>query len=129
MIKQWTKRDKFRNWKQVQISRIFEDQADVGLGGPPNNWRSFRFTGSKRGGTTQDEWYICFGNDASQVQIGSKFYGEGERWEIFIACVDFRKMALWYLWRWAWGEWFGLRRKLFYRRLKKQVRNIPRRFA
>ena len=42
----------------------------------------------------------------------------------FMAAEDFRKLALWYLWRWAWGEWFGLRRSLFYwdlhRRCKKQ---------
>lgn len=44
-----------------------------------------------------------------------------------MAAEDFRKLALWYLWRWTWGEWFGLRRWLFYRHLHWQVKKMNRR--
>ena len=64
-----------------------------------------------------------FGNDAGDVMIYLKYAGEEpERWELFIAAVDFRKLALWYLWRWAWGEWFGLRRRAFYWNLDRKYR-------
>ena len=112
---------------------ILEDGANRGLGGPPNNWHySAKFTSRQHGSSTGHEWWaLNFDNDAFDVQIATKYNdAEHSQWSLFMAAEDFRKLALWYLWRWAWGEWFGLRRKLFYwdlhRRCEKMRQNQVR---
>ena len=86
---------------------VLEDRYHDGLGGPPNNTRSYRF---------RDDWngrdlVVSFINDAHEVWIAEKWDGGGkEHWTFSAPASAFRRMALWYLWRWIWGEWFGLRR-------------------
>lgn len=67
-------------------------------------------------------WGIEFNNDAFDVAISTQHTDEIKpQIALCMAAEDFRKLALWYLWRWAWGEWFGVRRRLFYWHLKRQV--------
>lgn len=96
---------------------LLEDRATHGLGGPPNNTRQATF---------RDEWddrnvTVIFINDAHEVWIAERWGGEEERYVYSGSAQTFRQMALWYLWRWAWGEWFGLRRWLFYWDLKRKL--------
>lgn len=66
-----------------------------------------------------------FLNDAFEIGIAVKWEENGhvdEGWKIIERTEDFRRIAAWYLWRWAWGEWFGLRRKLYYWNLHRSVK-------
>jgi hypothetical protein len=66
-----------------------------------------------------------FGNDAHDVWIHTQYNDDDRsKYLCVMAAEDFRKLALWYLWRWVWGEWCGLRRWLFYKRLRQQVRRM-----
>lgn len=118
--------NRFRVW-------VLEDQPGQGLGGVPNNWRSTGYFDVERvSGEHQKhgkwgyshEISAAFLNDAHEIGISEK-WTEGdtisEGWKLMIPARCFRRIALWYLWRWAWGEWFGLRRKLFYWDLKRRV--------
>lgn len=113
----------FRERKARFLSWLLEDRALEGLGGAPNGFRySRKFTSRGHGSSNSVENFgMHFGNDAFDVMIYRKFRGEKSRWALFIAAEDFRKLALWYLWRWAWGEWFGLRRHLFYWNLNREI--------
>lgn len=112
-----------------------EDQAMDGLGGPPNDWRSINVLVYReiredplarpgRARLHSHNVYARFNNDAHEIWIGET-YQEGEhvddRWKWHCSTKTFKKLALWYLWRWAWGDWFGLRRKLFYWFLHRDV--------
>lgn len=108
---------------------ILEDGANDGLGGPPNNWQSSKLFIVKQGAKHDPKYhygYSCrFLNDAYEIWINQEEKENGElhqRWAFFCSAEMFRKMALWYLWRWAWGEWFGLRRWLFYKWLSWHVK-------
>lgn len=112
-----------------RISRVrswlLEDKALEGLGGPPNNWQSSpQFASRQHGRSTGRLWYsIRFDNDAFDVWISTQFSDESQSDTLCVmAAEDFRKLALWFLWRWAWGEWFGLRRWLFYKDLHRRMR-------
>ena len=109
--------DTFRQW-------ALEDKALQGLGGPPNNWqRSPEYPTRQHGMSTSHKWWaIRFDNDGFDVHILTQ-YDDGDRSLcLMMAGEDFRKLALWYLWRWAWGEWFGLRRWLYYRDLSHRLK-------
>lgn len=69
------------------------------------------------GMSTGHLWYsMRFGNDAFDVWISTQYSDEKKsKYTCVMAAEDFRKLALWYLWRWVVGEWFGLRRWLFYK--------------
>jgi len=115
--------NRLRYLRRSVLNRLLEDQAHRGLGGPPNNWHhSPNYTSRQHGMSTGIEYFsLSFTNDAFDVGLWIQWQeGEG-KWDCMIAAEDFRKVAIWYLWRWAWGEWFGLRRRLFYIRLHKQV--------
>lgn len=106
------------------LRRLTEDRYHEGLGGAPNGHQcSPHYNSNQRGMSTGVEWYsMCFGNDACDVMIAEKFTDEKtSTWALHMAAEDFRRLALWYIWRWAWGEWFGLRRRLFYWFLDRDV--------
>lgn len=110
----------FRQW-------AIEDRATGGLGGPPNKWAaSPRYPSRQHGMSSGHEWYkLAFGNDAFDVHLITKYTDDKEsEIRLMIAAEDFRKLAIWYLYRWAWGEWFGLRRKLFYWWLNRHVAKV-----
>ena len=102
---------------------LLEDRANKGLGGPPNNWRRFVFGTEEvdEAGTNYERWSLSigFGDDGGEIWLSdkSRLCGKGHDQSLYFDCraEHFRKMALWYLWRWAWGEWFGLRRWLYYK--------------
>ena len=93
-------------------------------GSAPNDWaRSPHFKSRQRSMSAGHEWNaIWFTNDAHDVDIYCK-YTDSPDWVrlLMLSSEDFRKLAIWYLWRWAWGEWFGLRRKAFYWRNRRIV--------
>lgn len=100
-----------RDWRWFLRAWLLEDRALEGLGGPPNNWRSLYDVRGKHDNVS----YTCsFNNDAHEIWFWQEFDEEDGRWAFFLDAGAFRRMALWYVWRWAWGEWFGLRRRLFY---------------
>lgn len=104
--------------------RLLESKAHEGLGGPPNAWQhSPQFTSRQHGMSSGlAEFGASFGNDAFDIHVWVRHDGNPKpRYELMIAAEDFRKIALWYLWRWAWGEVFGLRRKLYYWDLNRRL--------
>ena len=63
-----------------------------------------------------------FNNDAFEVWLGYP-----DKWLAHYSRKDFEKIIRWYLWRRIYGEWFGLRRSLWYWLLKRRVaRSKPR---
>lgn len=85
------------------------------FGDIPNNHESITITKNK------DRWFeiplvASFVEDGFDIGIGSM-----DRWYILLERSALHKIILWYLWRWAWGEWFGLRRYLFYKFLKRRI--------
>lgn len=102
---------------------LLEDRYRQGIGGPPNNFRWCNGIRDQRDTVTYN---VSFNNDAFEIWIGEKWDDEESfRWAFHCRATVFRQMALWYLWRWAWGEWFGLRRWLFYKDLRFRLRNFP----
>lgn len=98
----------WKNRRWIFRSLLLEDGS---FGGPPNNERN----SPDVRGLHENVTYSChFNNDAYEIWFWQEFDGEPGKWAFFLDAGAFRRMALWYLWRWAWGEWFGLRRKLFY---------------
>jgi hypothetical protein len=121
-----TLRVRLRRWWRRVVPWLLEDQAHQGLGGPPNNWQSTGPIIVERNskGAPWHEMYARFGNDAHEIMIGHTYIEDGKRDQAWIGSIPtatFRQMAIWYLWRWAWGEWFGLRRRLFYWNLFRKV--------
>lgn len=115
IVKTW-----WRNTITAWRVRLLEDPDS----GPPNNWQfSPKYPSNQYGMSTGHVWWsIRFANDAGDVHISTKFTDEDRsRYALMISAGDFRRLALWYLWRWAWGEWFGLRRKCFYGDLRRRM--------
>jgi len=87
------------------------------------------FTSRQHGMSTGHAWFaMTFGNDSFDVVIYTQYTDEAHsRVYFMMAADDFRGLALWYLWRWAWGEWFGVRRWLWYAtgRLCRRVEVTP----
>ncbi|MFH1634148.1 MAG: hypothetical protein ABIG63_09075, partial [Chloroflexota bacterium] len=96
-----------------------EDRAGDGLGGPPNNWRA----SPKVDGGHGCAYKLRFCNDGHEMGIAIYDLADGmsSSWLGIVPIRAFRPLVWWYIWRWAWGEWFGLRRKLFYRHLHRQA--------
>lgn len=112
------------------LAWLLEDRATHGLGGAPNGHRiSPRYPSRGHGMSNGIKAFgLSFGNDAFDVHVWRQFDDQKQsHYALMIAAEDFRKLALWYLWRWAWGEWFGLRRRLFYWYLNLQVERMQRR--
>lgn len=76
--------------------------------------------------------YASFNNDAFEIWLGTKYIEHervDEQWEFHDRTEVFRRIALWYLWRWAWGEWFGLRRWLYYKNLHRRCEKVKEEYA
>ena len=86
---------------------------------PPNDHATLRWERHMDGG---QENYRCasWGEDA-----GTLWIGWANSWDTRIRRRDALRMAGWILWRWAWGDWCGLRRALFYWDLHRRVRHYP----
>lgn len=60
---------------------------------------------------------IAFVEDAHQIGL---FTGEGNTWDVIMTRTAFHKIMRWYLRQWIFGEWFGLRRWLWYKILHRR---------
>ena len=121
--KRATRRDLMTyRWRKA-LDRVLGD-VSTGTGGPPNDFaHSPRYPSRQHGMSTGHTWYSArFDNDGFDLYISTQYSDNDEsRLVAAMAAEDFRRIALWYLWRWAWGEWFGLRRRLFYWHLLRRV--------
>lgn len=118
-----TRRDLMSRRLAKAIDHLLGD-VSTGTGGPPNDFaRSPKYPSRQHGMSTGHKWYTAwFSNDGFDLYIGTQYADSDEdRITTVMAAEDFRRIALWYLWRWSWGEWFGLRRRLFYWRLLRKV--------
>lgn len=61
------------------------------------------------------ERIISFINDSFDIGIGSP-----DKWYVIMRREAFHKMIRWYLIKWSFGEWFGLRRTIWYWLLKRR---------
>ena len=66
---------------------------------------------------------VALQNDASEVS-----FGYSDRWEFHMSRKQFHKVMRWYFIQWSWGEWFGLRRWLWFWLLHRHV-NARRRYG
>ena len=68
--------------------------------------------------TTPDgcERVVMFTNDA--FDLG---FGYPDEWQMIIRREYFHQVMRWYLKQWAFGEWFGLKRKIWYVLLHRKV--------
>jgi len=67
---------------------------------------------------------IGFFDEAFLVRITVADRDLAPHWFLELPAEGFRWLALWYLWRWAWGEWFGLRRRLYYWDLSRRSKAL-----
>jgi len=60
----------------------------------------------------EDEGYRCcvLNSESPSDQV---WLGRSDKWFVFYGGTEFRRMALWALWRWAWGDWFGLKTRFW----------------
>ena len=68
-----------------------------------------------------DHPLVCVLN--SESPSDQVWLGQSNKWIWFYSGRDFRKMAAWALWRWAWGDWFGLKTRLFMWALRLSTRS------
>lgn len=124
------RRDRLRWWLATRRVRVrewlLEDGATRGLGGPPNNWQMSPKVRGAWGVPGGAIYRGVFLNDAGEIGISIDYPGEGERWAAMVPANAFRAIALWYVWRFAYGEWFGMRRRLYYRWLHWHVGKMRR---
>ena len=67
-------------------------------------------------------FYIAsFVDDSFYIGVG--FHTE---WLVILRRTTLHKLIFWYLWRFAYGEWFGLRRYLFYKFLHRRCEKIKK---
>ncbi len=71
------------------------------------------------GGLGPSAPYVQISEDGSSLWIGT-----ANEWHLSMSRTEARKLALWVVFRW-WivGEWFGLRRWLWFRLLHRRVRS------
>lgn len=120
---QWRGR---REWRTNLREWLLEDGAIQGLGGPPNNWQASGKYAVRPG---EAEYTARFLDDAFSIGVAAYWPEDGgeSRWALILPAPVFRRLALWYLWRWTYGEWFGVRRWLFYRWLRRHVARMQQR--
>jgi len=82
----------------------------------PLDWRTLAWR-SKDG----CDRVLVFLNDGFEIGIGYP-----HEWQVILSRKDFDMMIRWYLRQWAVGEWFGLRRALWYRLLNRRVERSKR---
>lgn len=124
-----SRRHRWRHrWERLRSGTrqwLLEDKAGVGLGGPPNKWQHIDVRQDRPWAGHGHNVSAQFHNDAGEVFIREWWDGEDGDLRFSLDVRAFRQLAAWYLWRWAWGEWFGLRRRLYYwdlrRRLDRQL--------
>jgi hypothetical protein len=101
-----------RLWRWMY--RLTRDHT-AGLSGVPGNWLSLEMGPPNDDGSPLH--YARTGDDAFVLWIGYR-----DRWWGSLPRKEARRLAWFVLWRWwARGEWFGLRRWLFYRALAREV--------
>ncbi len=106
------------------LFRLLGDNSMGGHPGPPNSWATSRWI---KVANSSESLQIAIHNDGSEVWIGSSWDNQKtSEWAFYTRADAFRKLALWYLWRWAWGEWFGLRPALYFWVLHRQVASWKR---
>lgn len=93
---------------------------------PNDGQHSPQYKSRGHGMSTGHLWYsMRFGNDAYDLWVSTQYSDEEkEKYFFVMAAEDFRNLALWYLYRWAVGEWFGLKRWLFYVDLAQRMKRL-----
>lgn len=85
----------------------------------PIDHKTLRFMGE-----SGCEEVVCILNDAFEVGLGWP-----ERWHVLYRRKDFHRIIRWYLWQWAFSEWFGLRRWIWYKLLNRSMTEFTARAA
>ena len=59
---------------------------------------------------------VCyFGNDGFDFLVGTP-----SEWQLYLSAKEFRQICFWYLYQWAFVDWFGLRSFLWYKLLSRR---------
>lgn len=113
-----------RLWVESVLWKIAQGNGMGDGYGVPNDWCSIEVTqeASQKCRLARSATFL---NDAFDIWIARREYQNDQlvvdQWDTHMPVWVFRRFAFWYLWRWAWGEWFGLRRRLFYALLHRRV--------
>lgn len=103
------------------VGRIVNDNPHGDRFGVPTDWRGITVPIYRKDDSSY-VYNLSITNDAHEAVVSSTegtLMADGQwkynshTWVMLRREVMFR-FAVWYLWQRAWGEWFGLRRKLFY---------------
>jgi len=92
------------------------------FGDVPNNHKSttIQYLINKRG--KKEKLHVAmFCNDAFDICIGYP-----NQWRICLRRKALCRLIFWYLWLFAYGEWFGLRRYLYYKFLYRRCKRIKK---
>ena len=96
-----------KRWLGLRIMRLFSDRTGNFTDNPNHNvmfkWHPYP--------DEPKEYYCCVLNSESpsdQVWLGRR-----DKWFWFYSGPEFRRMALWVLWRWIWHDWLGLKTRLW----------------
>jgi hypothetical protein len=109
---------------------IYEHLGDEWCGNvvPPNDHQSlyfdmntYRTLREVPEGCSHDIHVISWSEDACSLWIGSM-----DEWHTHFPRHAALKLTRWLLWRWAVGEWFGLRRWLWFQALQRIVDRYPK---
>lgn len=65
---------------------------------------------------SNDAHVISLLNDAHEV-----WFGFPDKWLFFVSRKDFHRIVRWYVKRYIFGEWLGMRRMLYYKLLSRRV--------
>lgn len=126
-----TWRNRIQRRRQEVVAWLLTDRS-VGGESVPNSWASLKIRSNPNVYPGTSRYNIGFADDAHMIQAWAGFEGsdpEDDPSVLYLPATVFRRMAIWYLWRWTVGEWFGLRRWLFYMRLSRNVRKHTRQTA
>lgn len=91
------------------IMRVFGKDDGGAIYDPPNHETIYKWYPYP---DQEPETYYCavLNSEAPSDQV---WLGAGNQWYKFYTGPEFRRMALWVLWRWIWGDWCGLKTKLW----------------
>lgn len=78
---------------------------------PPLDKRKFYFA--------KDE-LIMFTEDGGEVYLGTS-----NNWDWHTKHKEFRKIVFWYLFQWAFVDWFGVRTHVWHWLLRRQISKYP----
>lgn len=124
-----SRRERLRRRREKFIAWLLTDTT-VGGESVPNSWSSLQIRPKNDNWDGATRYDVRFVDDSFGLMAwkgaDEDFTADSAYMCMNVRADVFRRIALWYLWRWAVGEWFGLRRWLYYKRLFRRLNSYRR---